>query len=119
MYDKYDLMNDIMSFGVHRIWKNKVIKMMKPTNNQSLIDVACGTGDIGKLYSIATENNSNILSVDPNINMINKAKSRLATFSNIKFKVCSAEHLDIKDETLIFIPLVLIEKYVKFRKSYI
>ena len=58
--------------------------------------------DIGKLYSIATENNSNILSVDPNINMINKAKSRLATFSNIKFKVCSAEHLDIKDETFDF-----------------
>ena len=102
VYDKYDLMNDIMSFGVHRIWKNKVIKMMNPTNNQSLIDVACGTGDIGKLYSIATENNSNILSVDPNINMINKAKSRLATFSNIKFKVCSAEHLDIKDETFDF-----------------
>ena len=46
VYDKYDLMNDIMSFGVHRIWKNKVIKMMNPTNNQSLIDVACGTATL-------------------------------------------------------------------------
>mgnify|MGYP001261851900 CR=1 FL=1 len=48
---KYDLMNDIMSFGVHRIWKEKFIDWMNPSENSKLIDVASGTGDIAKLFS--------------------------------------------------------------------
>jgi demethylmenaquinone methyltransferase/2-methoxy-6-polyprenyl-1,4-benzoquinol methylase len=47
---KYDLMNDILSFGTHRIWKDILINMiisMKSTNrNFSYLDLACGTGDI-------------------------------------------------------------------------
>ena len=50
VYDKYDLMNDFMSFGVHRLWKKDLINMMAPTKNKKLIDVGCGTGDIGKLF---------------------------------------------------------------------
>ena len=51
VYNKYDLMNDIMSFGVHRIWKKKLIDWMNPQLNDNLIDVASGTGDIAKLFS--------------------------------------------------------------------
>ena len=50
VYDRYDLMNDFMSFGVHRLWKKSLLHMMNPSNNQNLIDVACGTGDIAKLF---------------------------------------------------------------------
>ena len=50
VYDKYDLMNDVMSFGIHRSWKKNLINMMNPSTNQNLIDVACGTGDIAKLF---------------------------------------------------------------------
>ena len=50
VFDKYDLMNDFMSFGIHRLWKKNLINMMGPSKNKSLVDVACGTGDIGKLY---------------------------------------------------------------------
>ena len=46
VYDKYDLMNDFMSLGVHRTWKKNLINIMNPSLNSSLIDVACGTGDI-------------------------------------------------------------------------
>ena len=46
---KYDIMNDVMSFGIHRIWKNKLIDWMNPHLDESLIDVASGTGDIAKL----------------------------------------------------------------------
>ena len=46
VYDQYDLMNDFMSLGVHRLWKKDLLNMMNPTSNQKLIDVACGTGDI-------------------------------------------------------------------------
>ena len=102
VYDKYDLMNDIMSFGVHRIWKDKIIKMMNPSRNQSLIDVACGTGDIAKLYSNATENKSYILATDPNKKMLSKAKLRLSNFQNIKFKICPGENLEVDSEIFDF-----------------
>ncbi len=50
VYDKYDLMNDFMSFGIHRIWKKNLINWMNPIFNKKLVDVACGTGDLGKLF---------------------------------------------------------------------
>ena len=50
VYDKYDLMNDFMSMGIHRLWKKDLIMMMSPSKDKKLIDVGCGTGDIGKLY---------------------------------------------------------------------
>jgi len=43
---KYDLMNDVMSFGIHRIWKNSMMDWLTPQANQKLLDVAGGTGDI-------------------------------------------------------------------------
>ena len=47
---------------------------MNPGKDQSLIDVGCGTGDIGKLFSLATNYKSKILSVDPNSKMIDEGK---------------------------------------------
>ena len=70
VFKKYDLMNDLLSLGIHRIWKKNLIQMMNPSNKKKIIDVACGTGDIAKLYLEATDKNSKILCVDPNINMI-------------------------------------------------
>jgi demethylmenaquinone methyltransferase/2-methoxy-6-polyprenyl-1,4-benzoquinol methylase len=43
---KYDIMNDMMSFGIHRIWKNSMMDWLSPQANQKLLDVAGGTGDI-------------------------------------------------------------------------
>ncbi len=74
VFKKYDLMNDLMSLGIHRIWKQDFIKMMNPSNKKKLIDVACGTGDIAKLYLEATNKNCSILCVDQNINMIRECK---------------------------------------------
>ena len=51
VYNKYDLMNDFMSLGVHRQWKRELIRQMNPYPESALIDVACGTGDIAKLYA--------------------------------------------------------------------
>tara|TARA_B100000965_G_C19426897_1_gene684695 strand:+ start:209 stop:913 length:705 start_codon:yes stop_codon:yes gene_type:complete len=102
VFDKYDLMNDIMSLGIHRIWKRELIQMMNPSENQSLIDVACGTGDVSKLYSIATNNNSKILCTDPNSKMIYEGKKKLKNYDNIKWKVCSAEKLKVLDDSFDF-----------------
>ena len=50
VYKKYDLMNDLMSLGIHRIWKERFLDWMKPQPKSNLIDVASGTGDIAKLF---------------------------------------------------------------------
>ena len=97
VFDKYDLMNDLMSFGVHRIWKKELIYMMNPSNKKKLIDVASGTGDIAELYSKSINNSSNILCIDPNTKMIAKGKKKLSKYKNIKWKIGSAEKLQIKD----------------------
>ena len=83
VYDKYDLMNNLMSFGAHKSWKKQLIYCMKPKPYKKLIDVACGTGDIAKLYSNATGNNSEILCIDPNIKMIKKGKKKLKIYKNV------------------------------------
>ena len=102
VFKKYDLMNDLMSLGIHRIWKKNLIQMMNPSNKKRLIDVACGTGDVAKLYLEATDNISTILCVDPNINMIKDCKKNLKKYKNIKWKVCSAERLNVPDNSFDF-----------------
>ena len=46
VYDKYDLMNDIMSLGTHRMWKKNLVSWINPKKNNKIIAVASGTGDI-------------------------------------------------------------------------
>ena len=45
---RYDLMNDLMSGGIHRLWKAEMVAWLKPRPGQRLIDVAGGTGDIAR-----------------------------------------------------------------------
>ena len=97
--DKYDLMNDFMSFGIHRIWKKSLLAWMNPSSNKILADVACGTGDIAKLYLDFTSKDSEIFCVDPNKNMIKKAKIKLKNYKNIKWIVNTAENLSLKENS--------------------
>ena len=93
VYDQYDLMNDFMSLGVHRLWKKDLLNMMNPTSNQKLIDVACGTGDIAKLFLNYVNKKSYVTCVDPNIGMIKKGKEKLKKFNKLNWVVASAEKL--------------------------
>ena len=69
VHKRYDLMNDLMSLGIHRIWKNKLIDWMNPQIGQNLIDVASGTGDIAKIFSERNQNLEKISCVEPNEEM--------------------------------------------------
>ena len=102
VYDQYDLMNDFMSLGIHRLWKKNLLNMMNPSQNQKLIDVACGTGDIAKLFLKNVNNNSNVTCVDPNKGMIKKGQEKLKKFKNLNWIYGSAEKLPIKDNTFDF-----------------
>ena len=97
VYDKYDLMNNLMSLGIHKSWKKQLIYSMYPKKNKKLVDVACGTGDIAKLFIEATNTNSKIQCVDPNKKMISIGKKKLKNYKNISWKIASAEKLPFKD----------------------
>ena len=102
VFKKYDLMNDLMSLGIHRLWKKTMLNMMNPSDKHELIDVACGTGDIAKLYLNNVNKLSKVTCVDPNKGMIKKAKEKLKNFNNLNWIISPAENLPIKDNTFDF-----------------
>ena len=97
VYNNYDLMNDLMSLGIHRLWKKNLIHMMNPSPNQKLIDVACGTGDIAKIYLNYTNKDSNVTCVEPNKSMIKKGKGKLINYRNLKWINAKAEKLPLAE----------------------
>ncbi|PRD35603.1 UNVERIFIED_CONTAM: 2-methoxy-6-polyprenyl-1,4-benzoquinol methylase [Trichonephila clavipes] len=109
---KYDLMNDVMSGGIHRFWKDYFIHALSPTAGTRLLDVAGGTGDIAFrfLEACATDNNqlsdteqnkSHVTVLDINANMLSICKNR-AEEAGINSLTCiqgNAENLPFPDNT--------------------
>ena len=75
--DKYDLMNDLISLGVHRLWKKVFIHWLNPQKNTILIDVASGTGDIAKLYLNKINHEGEVCCVDENKEMLSLSKKKI------------------------------------------
>ena len=99
VYDQYDLMNDFMSFGIHRVWKKNLINMMNSSANQKLIDVACGTGDIAKLFYKKTNKTAIVTCVEPNEKMLEQGKIKLKNYNTINWISSKAEKIPVKDDT--------------------
>ena len=97
VFDKYDLMNDIMSLGVHRIWKKHFINWLNPQKNTKLIDAASGTGDIAKLFLEKVKFEGSVYCIDENEGMLDLNKKKFKNNSNIKWFCNSAEKLKFKD----------------------
>lgn len=65
---KYDIMNDLMSGGLHRIWKDRLIRMIRPKPNQKFLDVAGGTGDIAfRIKKKAPDADITVFDLNPNM----------------------------------------------------
>lgn len=71
----YDIMNDVMSLGIHRSWKDQLISRLGPTLETRLIDVAGGTGDIGLRFLKAGGGNVTILDINPDMLEIGRQKA--------------------------------------------
>ena len=100
VYKKYDLMNDIMSLGVHRVWKEKFIDWMNPQPNTKLIDVASGTGDIANLFFTRSDGTGEVICVEPNKEMLSRGKIKLKKYKSAKWINSSAESIPIEGNTL-------------------
>ena len=99
VHEKYDFMNDLMSLGVHRIWKEKFINWMHPQPNTKLIDVASGTGDIAKLFNLKTNDTSHITCIEPNAEMFRKGKEKLKKLKYVDWINTPAEKIPIKENS--------------------
>jgi demethylmenaquinone methyltransferase/2-methoxy-6-polyprenyl-1,4-benzoquinol methylase len=97
VFDKYDLMNDLMSLGVHRFWKKNFINWLNPQENTTLIDVASGTGDIAKLYLNKINYKGFVCCVDENKGMLDLNKKKIKKITNVKWFCNSAEKLPFKN----------------------
>ena len=90
--NKYDIMNDLMSFGLHRFWKEQFIRMCDVSSAKNALDIACGTGDIS--LKIMKQNSSiKLTCLDPNKEMLEICKQKLINngFTNTHFQVKGIE----------------------------
>ena len=99
VFDKYDLMNDIMSLGIHRIWKKNMIHWMNPQKGNHLIDVASGTGDIAKSFLERIKFEGKVTCVEPNKLMLKSGKNKLKNLNKIQWVYAGAEKLPLESET--------------------
>jgi demethylmenaquinone methyltransferase/2-methoxy-6-polyprenyl-1,4-benzoquinol methylase len=99
---RYDLMNDVMSGGIHRLWKNKLIAMLHPSTNKTLLDVAGGTGDIAFRYRQRAGDKAQITVCDINKEMLTVGQDRAINRGYLKgfeWVVGNAESLPFADNS--------------------
>ena len=93
--NNYDLMNDIMSFGAHRLWKKTFINIVNPSSGDKIIDVGSGSGDL-VIEILKRDLNLKIDMVDLNKAMLLEGKKRIK-IDNVKFFQQNAENLSFLD----------------------
>ena len=99
--DNYDIMNDLMSGGLHRVWKDRLVRMIRPKSNMNFIDVAGGTGDIAfRIRKKAPK--ANITVYDLNQNMLDVGRDRAIDkgwLEGFTWQCGNAEKLPYKDNS--------------------
>ena len=86
--DKYDVMNDLMSFGIHRIWKKITIEYSSVRKGQKVLDLAGGTGDLTAKFSQIVGDDGLVVLADINESMLKVGRDKLrdkGLFNNIEY----------------------------------
>ncbi len=102
---EYNLMNDIMSFGIHRLWKKFAVNSCGIKKNSRVLDLAGGTADITKLVHSRLSQDGHVTLCDINENMLNYGRDCLINsgiINNVDFVRSNAENLPFKDNTFDF-----------------
>jgi ubiquinone/menaquinone biosynthesis methyltransferases len=100
--DQYDLMNDLMSFGVHRLWKRFTIECSGVRPGQRVLDLAGGTGDLGAQFARRVGARGWVVLSDINARMLNRGRSRLVdrgVVGNVDYVQANAECLPFRDRS--------------------
>ena len=99
---QYDLMNDLMSMGIHRIWKRVAVQLANVREGDSVLDLAGGTGDLTTLYEKRVGSKGQVVLADINAAMLRTGRDRLINrglAGNIRYAQVNAECLPFADNT--------------------
>ncbi len=99
---KYDLMNDLMSLGIHRLWKRYTIEMSAARPGQKILDLAGGTGDLTMKFSRIVGEQGTVVLSDINESMLNVGRDKLIDHGyagNVEYVQANAECLPFADNT--------------------
>jgi len=99
---QYDVMNDLMSLGIHRIWKRVAVQLSNVREGEKVLDLAGGTGDLTTLFSKRVGKSGNIILADINAAMLTRGRDRLidkGIVGNIDFAQVNAECLPFADNS--------------------
>ncbi len=97
---KYDLMNDLMSGGLHRAWKNFAIAQSGVRPGQRVLDVAGGTGDLAQAFASRVGPQGQVWLTDINSAMLAHGRDRLIDRGlRLPVAQCDAEHLPFRDDS--------------------
>jgi demethylmenaquinone methyltransferase/2-methoxy-6-polyprenyl-1,4-benzoquinol methylase len=95
---RYDLMNDLMSMGLHRVWKAVAISQANVRPGQHVLDVASGTGDLALAFAKRVGPQGRVVMSDINGQMLTRGRNRLIDQGcPVESVVCDAEHLPFPD----------------------
>jgi demethylmenaquinone methyltransferase/2-methoxy-6-polyprenyl-1,4-benzoquinol methylase len=98
--DRYDVMNDVMSLGVHRLWKRLAIDLCGVRPGNRVLDLAAGTGDLTGRFSRLVGEQGQVIAADINSAMLNVGRDRLldrGVCRNVRFTQANAECLPFAD----------------------
>ena len=99
---KYDIMNDLMSFGIHRLWKRFTIDCSGVRRGQSVLDLAGGTGDLTAKFSRLVGESGRVVLADINDSMLKMGREKLrntGVVGNVEYVQANAEALPFPDNT--------------------
>ena len=95
---KYDVMNDLMSMGLHRAWKAYTVMVANVKEGQQVLDIAGGTGDLAMAFAPKVGMTGRVVHTDINEAMLREGRNRLIDAGvNLPTLVCDAEHLPFGD----------------------
>lgn len=99
---RYDTMNDLMSMGVHRLWKRFTIELSGVRKGQAVLDIAGGTGDLARKFSELVGDNGRVVLADINDSMLHVGRDKLidcGVTNNVEYVQANAEALPFADNT--------------------
>lgn len=99
---RYDLMNDMMSLGVHRLWKRYTLDLSRVRAGQHVLDIAGGTGDLTAKFAERVGKDGKVVLADINASMLNMGRDRLTDLGlvgNIEYVQANAESLPFPDNS--------------------
>lgn len=100
--NRYDIMNDVMSLGLHRVWKHYAVEQSGAKNGDQVLDLAGGTGDLTAKFAKRVGDTGKVVLSDINQSMLEQGRAKLldqGIFANVDYVLADAEKLPFEDNS--------------------